>query len=353
VLKLGLYVGLALGVSFLCSLLEAVLLATRNATLSAQKAAGSRGAALLLALKQERVDDAITAILTLNTVANTLGAAMAGAQAARVFDSAWLGLFSGLMTFLVLVCSEIVPKTLGAVYNRRLSATVGWTLHGLTRAMGPVLVVSRLLTRLLTRGRELVSLSRGELAAVIATATRDGAISRDESAMLANLLRFNEIQVEDVMTPRTVAFMMSAGASVADLLAERDAHVFSRIPLYRDSRENVVGYVLLREVLSAVAENGDRSRPLEAFRREITFIPELATVGAALKQILERREPIAVVTDEHGSISGLVTLEDLTETILGVEIVDESDRVPDLRAAAARLRDRRLARLIEERHLQP
>jgi CBS domain containing-hemolysin-like protein len=347
-----LFVGFALGVSFLCSLLEAALLSSRVAALTQRGNRGSSGARLLLDIKRRRVDDALTAILTLNTVANTLGATMAGAQAAAVFGSAWVGLFSGVLTFLILVLSEIIPKTLGAVYSKRLSGFVGWTLHFLTTAMMPALLLSRAITRVLTRGRRDV-LSRGELSTLIAMATSDGAISTDESRLFANLLRFREVKVEDVMTPRTVTFMFQAQATIGDLLAQREAEAFSRIPLYSQDRDNVVGYVLQREILRAAAQDCDRERPLSDFVRPIIFIPELASIGSALRQILERREPAAMVTDEHGGIAGMVTLEDLTETLLGVEIVDESDRVVDMRQAAVKLRDERLERLAARRRLNP
>ena len=345
---LVLYISLALGVSFLCSLLEATLLASRNVALTGQRDAGSRGAGKLLDLKRNRVDDAISAILILNTVANTLGATLAGAQAARVFGNAWVGVFSGVLTFLILIVSEIIPKTLGASYARQLSPVVGWSLLLLTRLLAPALMLSSRLTRLLTRGRNSV-VSRGELEAIVATATLQGTLSADESKMFANLLRFNDVQVEDVMTPRTVTFMLESRDTVNSLLSHPEGRVFSRIPLFREHRDNVVGYVLQSDVLRAAAEGDDREQPLESYMREISFIPELATVGAALRQILERSEAIAMVTDEHGGVAGLVTLEDLTETILGVEIVDESDRVVDLRQAAKLLRDRRLARVHRKR----
>jgi CBS domain containing-hemolysin-like protein len=338
------YVVFALGVSFLCSLLEAALLSVRMVWLTEKRAAGSRGAGLLLELKQARIDDAISAILILNTVSNTLGATMAGAQAAHVFGNAWVGVFSGLLTLLILVVSEIIPKTLGAVYAGPLAGLVGWVLSYMVRLLGPVLFLSRAITRLLTRGRT-VGLSRAELAAVIGMASREGVISPEESTMFTNLLRLNSIQVEDVMTPRTVAFMLPEDATIADMLAEREADVFSRIPLYRDNRDNVVGYVLQRDVLRAVAKDCDRKLPLKRFMRPISYIPELARVSAAMRQILDQREPIAMATDEHGGVAGLVTLEDLTETILGVEIVDESDQVTDLRKAATRMRDERLERV--------
>ena len=345
-----LFVVFALGVSFLCSLLEATLLSAGMASLSERRAAGSRGAGWLLELKRTRIDDAISAILILNTLANTLGATMAGAQAARLFGSAWIGLFSGVLTLLILVVSEIVPKTLGAVYARSLSGFVGWTLLILTRMMTPALVLSGVLTGLLTRGKK-TGLSRGELAAVIDLAAKEGALSRDESKLLANLLRSREIQVEDVMTPRTVTFMMPVDGTVEDLLADPEAEAFSRIPLYRDDPDNVVGYVLQRDVMKAVATGCERNRRLDTFLREIWFIPELTSVGQALQQFLERREPLAMATDEHGALAGLVTLEDLTETLLGTEIVDELDRIVDLRKKAVELRDRRLQRLRQKREL--
>lgn len=343
-----LYVGLALGVSFLCSLLEAALLSVRSARLAERKGHGSRGAALLLEIKQTRIDDAITSILALNTVANTLGATLAGAQAARVFGSTWVGLFSGVLTLAILVVSEVIPKTLGAVYAPALAPAVGHTLEFLTRAMTPVLFVSRALTRVLTRGRR-VGMSRGELAAVIAMASREGTISGQDSTIFRNLLAYDSIRVQDVMTPRTVTYMLPAAATLGDLLAQTEAETFSRIPLYGTSRDDVNGYILQRQVLRAAALGAAPDTPLAHFQRQTAFVPEMVSVSTALRKFVERREPIAMVTDEYGGISGLVTLEDVTETILGVEIMDESDRVADLRQVAVQLRDQRLARLRQQK----
>ncbi len=343
-LLLALYVAFALGVSFLCSLLEACLLASRNAVLAEQAGQGSRGSARLLELKRGRIDDAISAILVVNTISNTLGATMAGAQAGRVFQDPWVAVFSGILTFLILIVSEIVPKTLGTVYAAQLSGFVGWTLLGLVRAMAPVLFVTGGLTRLLTRGKTTV-VSLGELSAIVGTARRQGTVSVEQAEMFENLLRFDEVQVEDVMTPRTVTFVLSEEATIADLLGERKGKPFSRVPLYRGDPDNIVGYVLLDDILRDVADHGSRDKSLKEFRREISFLPELATVGSALSRMIREREQVAMVTDEHGSIAGLITMEDLTETVLGAEIVDESDRHVDLREAATRLRDRRLERL--------
>ncbi|MCG6923806.1 MAG: CNNM domain-containing protein [Acidobacteria bacterium] len=343
------FVSFALSVSFLCSLLEAALLSARRGMLAEKKAAGSRGAALLLAIKEERIDDAISAILILNTVANTLGATMAGAQAARVFGSSTVGIFSGILTFLILVFSEIIPKTLGALYAPRLSNLVGYTLQGLTTIMSPALTVSRMLTRLLAPN-EPTKLSKGELEALIAAAAKEGAIDPAQTRLLESLMRFDTVRVSDVMTPRPVMVMMPADSTVADLLTRPETDAFSRIPLHEpDDTDEVVGYVVQREVLRAAAAGAERDGPLDAFRRPVFYLPGFIRAGAALRQLLDRREALAVVVDEHGSIEGVITLEDLTETLIGAEIVDESDRVVDLRQAALEHRDRRLARLRERR----
>jgi CBS domain containing-hemolysin-like protein len=348
-----LYVGFALSVSFLCSLLEAALLSARRGMLAQKKAAGRRGAGLLLELKEERIDDAISAILILNTVANTLGATMAGAQAAHVFGSAAVGIFSGVLTFLILVFSEIIPKTLGALYAPRLAGFVGYTLHGLTTVMTPALTLSRMLTRLLAP-REPAKFSKGELEALIAAAAKDGAIDPNQTKLLESLMRFDTVRVSDVMTPRPVMVMMPSDATVGDLLTTPATDAFSRIPIHEpDDADEVVGYVVQREVLRTAASGPGRQSPLDAFLRPVFFLPGFIRAGAALRQLLDRREALAVVVDEHGSIEGVITLEDLTETLIGAEIVDESDRVVDLRQAALEYRDRRLARLRERQAQRP
>jgi CBS domain containing-hemolysin-like protein len=350
---LFLFVGFALSVSFLCSLLEAALLSARLGMLAERKAAGNRGAGLLLEIKEQRIDDAISAILIVNTLANTLGATMAGAQAARVFGSAAVGIFSGILTFLILVFSEIIPKTLGALYVPQLAALVGYALHGLMWVMSPALTLSRVLTRLLAPS-EPPKLSKGEVEALIATAAREGALDPAQTKLLESLMRFDKVRVSDVMTPRPVMMMMPADATVADLLAKPETEAFSRIPLHGpESTDDVVGYVLQRDLLKPATSAEGRGRPLSAFRRPVFFIPGIIRARAALAQLLERREALAIVVDEYGTIEGVITLEDLTETLIGAEIVDESDRVVDLRQAALEYRDRRLARLQERRASHP
>lgn len=336
------YVGLALGFSFLCSILEAALLSTRVIELTRRKDEGDKGAELLLELKRHRLDDAISAILLLNTVAHTVGAAMAGGQAAKVFGDQWVGLFSGILTLLVLVFTEIIPKTLGTTYASQLVPFVGRTTSILILVLRPALAVTSVMTRLIARGKKHKPISRGEIAAMIGLAAREGTLHDQDSRMAANILRYDEIRVEDVMTPRTVVTMLPASTTVERFLAEDASRVFSRIPLFEGSRDEVVGYVLQREVLLDAARGAEPSTPLSEFRRKALFIPEGQRAGRALRRLTEEREHLALVTDEYGGISGLITLEDLVETALGFEIVDESDRVVDLREEAKKLREKRL-----------
>ncbi|MCH9648473.1 MAG: CNNM domain-containing protein [Deltaproteobacteria bacterium] len=339
-----LIVAFALGTSFFCSLLEATLFSVRLSRLLQQEAAGVRGASRLLEIKQHRVDDAITSILILNTFSNTLGASLAGAQAQRVFQETGVAVFSGILVLLILVGSEVIPKTLGAVYADKLSSFVGKALHFLTRAMAPFLVIFRALTRLLVRG-DSAATSRSDVAAVVDLAAQAGALSGDESILFSHMLGATTIRVEDVMTPRTVSAMMPADATLSELLANHEAQAFSRIPLYRENRDDVIGYLRQQDLLSLLLQNRDLDQSLSDFLRPIDVIPETATAASALRRFQGRREHIAVVSDEHGGIAGLVTLEDITETLLGIEIIDESDRHVDLRHLATRLRDERLARL--------
>lgn len=343
------YVGIAVGFSFLCSILEASFLSARIASLMERKESGDASAALLLRLKQERVDDALSAILILNTMANTLGATLAGAQAKVLFDDVWVGVFTVGLVLLILLGSEIVPKTLGAVYAMKMVPFTAHAIRVLIAALSFLLYGTRLITQFLARRRTAQPISRRELAAMVAAAARDGTLPAADSLVVSNVLSYHEIKVADVMTPRTVIAMLPARTTIGSFLEDESIRSFSRIPLFEDDRDNVVGYVLQREVLSAAARGAAHETPLASFRRKALYLPETQTVGGALRHLTERREHLAFVTDEYGGINGLVSLEDLMETTLGIEILDESDRVADLRAEAIKLRDRRLAEYSEGR----
>lgn len=354
------YVVLAVGFSFLCSTLEASFLSARLISLLERKEAGDCSAKRLLYLKQERVDDALSAILIVNTIANSAGAFLAGAQASKlwgqekilgVIEVPWV--VTAVFISLILVLGEIIPKTMGAVKAARLVPFTARTIDGLVWITLPILVLTRFVTRFMTRvlarqEEQKPSITRGELTALVTAAAGEGTLSAPDLQVVSNVLGYHEIKVEDVMTPRMVMVMLPMSASIGDFL-EESTWEFSRIPLFEDDRDSVTGYVLQQDVLSAAARGRTHSTPLAEFLRKATYLPESQTVGGALRHMTERREHMALVTDEYGGISGLVSLEDLVETTLGIEILDESDRVADLRAEAIKLRDRRLEEFREWR----
>lgn len=338
----------ALAVSAICSVLEASLLSSSVIRLTKRRDSGDKAAGRLLEIKEERLDDAIGAILTYNTIAHTIGAALAGAQAAKVFGDVWVGVFSAILTLLILVFTEILPKTFGAAHAESpwLVKLVGALLVLMIKPpMKWILVVTRKLTNLIARDAEARVLTRGDLEAMVQMASRDGAIASDESRVLSNLLRFETITVDDVMTPRTVLAMAESGLTVEQMVAREDVQPYSRVPIFKQIRDQVEGYVLMSDVLRAALNAEDRLRPISEFTRPIPFISESLSVGKALKYFTEHSTHLAMVQDDLGVVGGLVTMEDLIETALGVEIVDERDRVADLRKVAMELRDKRMARM--------
>ncbi len=354
---LWVYIVFTVSVSFICSLLEAALLAAPVAALESESGS-SRGIRLLHDLKTNRIDDALSAILTLNTIANTMGAVMVGTQAENWAEenhwdaSQFSGIVAASLALVILTVSEIIPKTLGAVYARSLANFVGYVTHGFTVILKPALLATRLLTRLLTRHRQ-VSTSKGELAAVIALATQEGVLERDERRLYDNLLSFSEIRVSDVMTPRTVAVMVPDTMTVEEFLNDRQTKSFSRIPVFENAdRDEVLGYVLQTDVLRARIQGAESDKSIREFVRSIWYIPQIVSIRDALNEFLKSRKHMAMVTDEHGGVSGLITLEDIMETVLGVEILDESDRIADLRMVAVQLKKQRFRELVRNRELE-
>ncbi len=341
-LTLLLIVAIALGVSFLCSILEAALLSIRDTELAEGMAEGRRGAELLLHLKTEKLDESISAILILNTVAHTIGAAMAGAQAAKVFGDAWVGVFSGVLTLLVLVVTEIIPKTLGAAYASKWVPFVAYTLQGLRYLLYPVLMLTRLITGMIGKPHG-TGISKGEVRAMVVTATEKGVIRPHEARIVTNALRLEQVHLEDVMTPRTVVTRLPASTPTEKLLnGDLDVN-YTRIPVYEDGEEDVVGYARLPDILRDAAQT-ETPTVLRDHLRPIATFDATTTVGDAMRSLVRDEGHIALVRDSFGGLAGIVTLEDLIETLLGAEILDESDEVADLRELAVELRDRRLER---------
>ncbi len=329
------YILLALGFSFLCSIAEAVLLSLTPSWIESQKEHRPKRAALLKRLKQDNIDRSLAAILTLNTIAHTVGAIGAGAQAMVVFGSAWFGLFSAVMTLLILFLSEIVPKTIGAVYWARLAGPTAHFVNLLVIVLYPVVWLSERVTRLLSRGKASHVFSREELVAMASAGLQSGTVDLREYRIVHNLFRFGSLRVTDIMTPRTVMTALPEDESVDDALPTVTQTPFSRLPIYRENVDQITGVVLKHEVLAQSA-GGDGARPLSALRREILVVPQSLSLMALLERFLEERQHLALVVSEHGGTDGLVTLEDIIETLMGLEIVDETDNVQDMRALARR-----------------
>ena len=327
-----LYVALAIGVSFLCSVMEAVLLSVTPSYVAALEREGSTVGKRLHQFK-ENVDRPLAAILSLNTIAHTVGAAGVGAQAAVVFGEAYTGIVAGVLTLLILVLSEIIPKTLGAVYWRTLTPALVRLLTATIIVMWPLVKLSQGLTYLLSQDEDEAAFSREEFTAMAELGEEEGVFEEKESRILRNLFRFNSLRVKDVMTPRTVIFQMPEHRTIGDVVEEHDEFRFSRIPVYDGDPDDITGYVLKDEMLlRAAQEEFDVS--LSEISRDILVVHETLALPDLLERLLDRLEHIALVVDEYGGVAGVVTMEDVVETLLGLEIVDEADSVEDMQALA-------------------
>lgn len=344
VILLIFFVCMAIGVSFICSMAESVLLSMTPSFIADVRETNPKKADMLKQLKQDGVDQSLAAILTLNTIANTLGSIGAGAQATIVFGSAWFGVFSALMTLAILTFAEIIPKTLGTVYWRQLSGWIAYFVKFIILFLYPIIWLSEKLTKLLVRDKQVNVFSRREFAALASVGEEAGQIDPLESRIIRNLLAFGAIKVEDIMTPRSVILAFEESMTINELFANRPKLSFSRLPIYHEDLDNITGFVLKTDLLLAKA-NHDIEKPLKRFSRDISFIFAKMKLFDVLDLMLKNRILIAVVVGEYGEVKGLVTLEDVFETLLGLEIVDEIDNVEDMQALARQIMDKRVERL--------
>ncbi len=338
-----LYAALVLGVSFLCSILEAALLSTTPSFVAAQARADTVTGKRLQYYKND-IDRPLSAILSLNTIAHTVGAVGVGAQAAVVFGDGLVGVTSAVLTFLVLVLSEIIPKTLGAVYWRQLSPVMVRILPPIIWSMWPLVQLSRGLSRLLSSGKDEASVRRDELTALADLGTKEGVFEVEESRILHNLLRFSSLRVRDVMTPRTVVVTLPQDQTVGEVIESHDSFRFSRLPVHAETREDITGFVLKDDILLQAAQE-HYDEPLEALRRDLEVVPESLPLLDLFERLLDQSAHIALVVDEYGGMAGIVTLEDVVETLLGLEIVDEVDSVDDMQKLAREQWRKRAERL--------
>jgi len=334
-LQLLVYVVAALVFSFLCSIAEAVLLSVTPSYIEGLKARRPRLAARLVELRIEGIDRSLSAILTLNTIAHTVGAIASGAKATVVFGDAWIGLFSAIVTLLILFVSEIIPKTVGALHWRRLVGfTVGF-VRGIIVTLYPIVWLSECLTKSIARGRAPHVVSREEILAMARLGEAAGGIEGSEGRIIQNMLQADSLRVTDIMTPRTVIGAFPEDSTIAEAVKFVEQAPFSRIPVYRTGLDDITGYVLRADILQ-LAANGQGAELVIGLRREIHAVPEQIPLIRLLDELLRIRHHLALVVDEYGGTAGLVTIEDLVESFIGAEIVDETDGSADMRALARR-----------------
>ena len=271
--------------------------------------------------------------MSLNTIAHTVGAAGAGAQAAVVFGNHYVGMISAVLTFLILVLSEIIPKTLGAKFWRELAPLVTRMLIPIIWIMWPLVKISQLLTRTLSNQKGKGKISRDEFSALAKLGFQEGVIHRDESRILTNLLKMDQVRVRDIMTPRTVVFTLKESLTVNETLKAHPVLCFSRIPLIKSNRDEISGFVLKNDILLKAAHQEGSAR-ISEMKRDILVIPQDLPLQEFFGRLLNQRAQLALAVDEYGGTAGIVTLEDLIETLLGTEIVDEGDTVADMRKLA-------------------
>ncbi|MGD8112527.1 CNNM domain-containing protein [Vibrio sp. TRT 17S01] len=325
------YVSIAIGVSFICSVLEAVLLSITPSYLAQLRQQQHPAADKLTKLKAD-IDRPLASILTLNTIAHTIGAATAGAQAAVVFGSEWLGVFSGVLTLGILVLSEIVPKTIGATYWRQLAPAAATTLRWMVWALTPFVWFSEQITKRLASGHQAPKM-RDELSAMAILAKESGEFAEGESKILNNLLGIQDVPVTQVMTPRPVVFRVDAEITINDFLREHRDTPFSRPLVYSQSTDNIIGFVHRLELFK-LQQSGCGEKQLGAVMRPVHVLLNTLPLPKAFDQMMSHRLQLAMVVDEYGTVQGILTLEDIFEHLLGEEIVDEADKATDMQELA-------------------
>lgn len=336
-----LYLFVALGVSFTCSVLEAVLLSTPMSFITMKEQEGGGASAQLLKKYKQNIDKPISAILSLNTIAHTIGAAGVGAEAVKIFGEAYFGIISAILTILILVLSEIIPKTIGASYWRRLALFSAQVIRVFVYICYPLVLLSELITRVFSPKEKEVSVSREEVSAMLTVGEEEGVFESKENKVIQNLIRLNNVKVKEVMTPRVVTAVASEEMTLRDFYNEKSYRFYSRIPVYGDSKDYITGYVLRRTVLENLTEDKFDMK-LKDIRRPIPYFSENKSVSTVWEKLLEHKEQIALIVDEYGCFRGIITMEDVVETIFGLEIIDETDTVVDMQQLA---RDRWNARL--------
>lgn len=322
----------AMSISFLCSILESVLMSTPMSYLNMKEEEGDTKAIKFKKFKTN-IDRPIAAILSLNTIANTVGAAGVGQQANIIFGSAWFGAVSAVTTLLILIFSEIIPKTIGTSYWRHLTGFTADVISILIILMYPLVIMIRGISGLFTPNEVENTVSREEVSAMVNVGEEEGVFEKSENKIIQNLIKLDNVKAGDAMTPRVVAAIAPESMKLKAFYQDKKFLHHSRIPVYSDSPEFITGYILRSEALELLA-NDKFNVTLGDIRRDVELFNEELSISDIWEKLLGHKEQIAIIIDEYGCFQGILTLEDIIETILGLEIIDESDEVGDMQQYA-------------------
>lgn len=323
---------LALFLSFLCSIMEAVLLSTPLSFFKIKEEKGDRSTKGLVDLKKN-IDRPLSAILSLNTIAHTIGAAGVGAQATKIYGEAYFGIISAILTLLILIFSEIIPKTLGARYWRKLAVSAGVAVRITIIITYPLVAISALISNLFSKNDSEKSTSREEISALANIGQEEGIFGEKENKIIQNIIKLKSIKVAEIMTPRVVVTQANEDLKLSEFMQNKQYLQFSRVPVFKGDLENITGYVLSQAVFERVTDNQEDLQ-LKDVKRDIIIVPNGSPLFSVWEKMLNRKEHIAMIIDEYGGMEGIVTMEDIIETLLGFEIVDEKDTVADMQQYA-------------------
>ncbi len=322
----------AVGISFFCSILESVLLSVNMAYVSVLEREKPNAGKLLRSHK-ENINKSIASILILNTIANTLGAAAVGAQAKSIYGNEAVFYVSAILTFAILFFSEIIPKTIGAVHWKKLAPTSAYVIKFFIWLTYPIILMTLFVTNRISKGNDSMSLSREELLESTLISEDRGVLKEQESDVIENILQLDSIKIEKILTPRTVVYALDGTRTIKDIIENEDAiYKFSRIPVYDGSIENITGLVMTKKIFKHA--HIDDTQTLNDIKKNIFKVSENIPVSKALNLFINKKDHMFLVVDSYDQTEGIVTLEDCVETILGVEIVDESDSDVDMRELA-------------------
>ena len=333
------YLAIAIGISFACSILEAVLLSITPSYIETIRVNNPRAGRLLTSVK-EHMDESLSSILILNTFAHTMGAAGVGSQAVRIYGEKWETLIAVLLTLAILYFSEIIPKTIGATYWKKLAIPAAFLIKWLVKLVYPLVWISTRLTKLFSKNKSN-EITREEIIALASLGHKDGILFQQENEYLSNILGLHEISTEQILTPRTVVHMFDQTISVTDALNDPRTREFTRMPIYQDTPENITGKVIKHDLFEA-ERSGNGAAPISNYAENINRVSEKLPVQQLLDLFIRHHTHMFLVEDEFGQTAGIVTLEDAIETLLGREIIDESDTIEDMQELAKKKYRKRL-----------